>query len=244
MTPIAAGVGAQLQYVSSGKGEPLLAIHGLGGSAALLSEKLSGLATSRRVIAYDRRGYGQSDAPEPYRATTVSEQSADAAALVSALDASPALLVGVGFGALVALDLCLRHPQITEGAVLVDPPLYSLDVESTRELADQRGAIEAALLASDNEAAIASLLGSDPDQGLLASAQSSGAACFADYAGLASLELTHRQLRECQVPVRILLTTAASPAIVRIASQLDGLLGNSALLEGVSIVAAAEALLD
>ena len=156
MTPIAAGVGAQLQYVSSGKGEPLLAIHGIGGSAALLSEKLSGLATSRRVIAYDRRGYGQSDAPEPYRATTVSEQSADAAALVSALDASPALLVGVGFGALVALDLCLRHPQITEGAVLVDPPLYSLDVESTRELADQRGAIEAALLASDNEAAIAS----------------------------------------------------------------------------------------
>ena len=78
----------------------------------------------------------------------------------------------------------------------------------------------------------------------LASAQASSAASFADYAGLASLELTHRELRECKVQITIISTAAASPALLRIAGQLDGLLGNSTLRADGDIVAAAEALLD
>ncbi len=244
MTPSAAGVGVQLHYLSSGEGQPLLAIHGIGGSGALLSDQLAALAGSSRLIAYDRRGYGDSEAPQPYLATTVTEQSEDAAALLGALDATPALLVGVGFGALIALDLCLRRPELVSGAVLADPPVYSLDVESTRELAEQRGAIEAALLAGGTEQAIEALLGANSAADLVASAQNNSGACFADYGGLATLELTHRQMRDCQIPIRILSTPTASAPLVRIAGELGELLGNSMLLASGELAAAAEALLD
>lgn len=244
MTPSAAGVGVQLHYLSSGEGQPLLAIHGIGAGAALLSDQLAGLTDHSRVITYDRRGYGKSEAPEPYLATTVIEQGDDAAALLLALGAGPALLVGVDFGALIALDLCLRRPELVSAAVLADPPVYSLDVESTRELAEQRGAIEAALLAGSTDQAIEALLGAGADATLLASAQANSGACFADYGGLASLELTHRQMRDCQIPIRILSSPTASAPLTRIAGELNDLLGNSAALASGDLAAAAEALLD
>ena len=241
MTPSAAGIGVELRYSIAGEGPPLLLIAGIGGVCELPLEALS---ERSRVIVYQRRGYGASSAPDPYAATTVTEQSADALALLGALSAEPASLIGFGFGALIALDLALRQPSVISGAVLVDPPLYSLDIESTRELADQRAAIEAALLAGGSDAAVAALLGAGASAAQLASAQASSAASFADYAGLASLELTHRELRECNVPIRIVLSADASPALLRIAGQLDGLLGNSTLRGDGDIVAAAEALLD
>ena len=244
MTPIAEGVGVQLHYLSSGEGQPVLAIHGIGGSGELLGDQLAALTGRSRVIGYDRRGYGTSEAPDPYLATTVTEQSEDAAALLGALEATPALLVGVGFGALIALDLCLRRPELVGGAVLADPPVYSLDVESTRELAEQRGAIEAALLAGGTEQAIEALLGANAAANLVASAQKSSGACFADYGGLASLELTHRQMRACQIPIRILSTPTASAPLARIAIELEQLLGNCSLLASDELAAAAEALLD
>lgn len=244
MTPSAAGVGVQLHYLSSGEGQPLLAIHGIGAGAALLSDQLAELTDRSRVITYDRRGYGKSEAPEPYLATTVIEQGDDAAALLLALGAGPALLVGVDFGALIALDLCLRRPELVSAAVLADPPVYSLDVESTRELAEQRGAIEAALLAGSTDQAIEALLGAGADATLLASAQANSGACFADYGGLASLELTHRQMRDCQIPIRILSSPTASAPLTRIAGELNDLLGNSAALASGDLAAAAEALLD
>ena len=244
MTPSAAGVGVQLHYLSSGKGPAVLVIHGIGGGGEMLAAELAPRADSSSVVSYDRRGYGKSEAPEPYLATTVTEQSEDAAALLLALGAGPALLVGVDFGALIALDLCLRRPELVSAAVLADPPVYSLDVESTRELAEQRGAIEEALLVGSTDQAIEALLGANADGDLLASAQANSGACFADYGGLASLELTHRQMRDCRLPIKILSTPSASAPLARIAGELDGLLGNSALIVGGDVVAAAGALLD
>jgi len=244
MTPSAAGVGVQLHYFSAGEGQPLLAIHGIGGSGELLTAELEPLAQRARLIGYDRRGYGKSEAPDPYLATTVAEQSEDAAALVIGLGASPALMTGVGFGALIALDLSLRRPELVSAALLVDPPAYSLDAESTRELADQRGAIEAALLAGSRAKAIEALIRADADQALLAHAEANSTACFADYGGLASLPLTHREMRDCAIPIRILTTPAASAPLARIAAELDALLGNSSLLLSGDLAGAAEALLD
>lgn len=222
----------------------MLAINGIGGGGERLGAELAPLADRSRIISYDRRGYGKSEAPEPYLATTVTEQSEDAAALLLALGAGPALLVGADFGALIALDLCLRRPELVCAAVLADPPVYSLDVESTRELAEQRGAIEEALRAGSTDQAIEALLGANADGDLLASAQANSGACFADYGGLASLELTHRQMRDCRLPIKILSTPSASAPLALIADELDGLLGNSALLRSGGLVAAAGALLD
>ena len=47
-----------------------------------------------RAIVYDRRGSNRSERPEPYDVTSVREHADDALALMRALDAEPAVLIG------------------------------------------------------------------------------------------------------------------------------------------------------
>ena len=131
---------------SAATGAPLLVVHGMASDAAAWAPALDELAAAGvRAIAYDRRGYGASGAPEPYAATTIQEQAEDAAALLSALDAAPAVLVGDGFGALVVLELLVRRPQLASAAVLADLPLFAFVPAATAALADERTLLEQAL---------------------------------------------------------------------------------------------------
>ncbi|MCW3012713.1 MAG: hypothetical protein JWO90_3117, partial [Solirubrobacterales bacterium] len=84
------GAGAALAWVEVGEGRPVVVVHDVAADAAAWTAALP--AVGGRAIAYDRRGYGGSTAPEGYAATTVEEQAEDLAALLRALDAAPALL--------------------------------------------------------------------------------------------------------------------------------------------------------
>jgi pimeloyl-ACP methyl ester carboxylesterase len=66
------------------------------------------MATRGRTIVYDRRGHFRSERPAPY-VTNVHEQSDDAAALIDALAAAPAIVIGRSYGGAIALDLALRY---------------------------------------------------------------------------------------------------------------------------------------
>ena len=90
MAPSVEGAGVALNVVERGVGVPVLLIHGLAADAEAMAPVAQALAGEARVIAYDRRGYGSSGAPEPYLGTTIEEQAQDAAALLGALDAGPA----------------------------------------------------------------------------------------------------------------------------------------------------------
>lgn len=116
--------GVRLYYEEHGAGEAILCIHGTGSSAAAWAGAVEELARRGRTIAYDRRGSSRSERPEPY-ATDVHEQADDAAALIEALAAAPALVIGRSYGVDTALDLALRYPDrvralaLLEGAELV-----------------------------------------------------------------------------------------------------------------------------
>ena len=116
-------------------------------------------AAGLRAVALDRRGYGASGAPEPYAATTVQEQAEDVGALLRALDAAPALLVGEGFGALVVLELLVRRPELARAAVLADPPLHAFVPAATAALADERTLLEQGLREGGPAAAVRAWLG-------------------------------------------------------------------------------------
>ncbi|HEX5897991.1 MAG TPA: alpha/beta fold hydrolase, partial [Solirubrobacteraceae bacterium] len=118
------GAGVALSVVERGSGPAVLLIHDLASDAEAMAPVAQALAADARVIAYDRRGYGASGAPQPYLGTTIEEQAQDAAALLGALEAGPAVLCGDGFGALVALDLIKRHRALVRAAVLSNPPLF------------------------------------------------------------------------------------------------------------------------
>ena len=90
--------GIRLHYEEHGSGTPILCIHGGGSSALMWADAVKELARLGRVIAYDRRGCTRSERPEPYERTSVAEQADDAAALLDALTAWPAVVIGRSYG--------------------------------------------------------------------------------------------------------------------------------------------------
>ena len=120
--------GVRLYYEERGSGVPIALIHGCGGSALGFADAVEELARHGRVIAYDRRGCARSERPEPYRRTSVAEHADDAAALLDALAATPAIVIGRSYGGTVASDLALRYPDRVRALVLLEP-------DAPRELA-------------------------------------------------------------------------------------------------------------
>lgn len=242
MSPTVEGAGVALAYIERGEGPAVLLIHGIASDAAVLAPLAQALAPRARVIAYDRRGYGASGAPEPYAATTVAEQAQDAAALLRALGVAPAVVAGEGFGALIALDLAKRHRELVRAAVLADPPLFAFVPEATAALSAQRALLEHALRAGGPELAVQAWLGEDADAAALARARSAHRAFFADVAGLASWPVTRGELRALDLPT-VVLTRPGSPShLVAAADALAGLLPAARRETGDDLAAAVRTL--
>jgi pimeloyl-ACP methyl ester carboxylesterase len=113
--------GARLYHEEHGSGAPILCIHGAGGTALAWADAVDELARLGRVIAYDRRGCGRSQRPQPYERTSVREHADDAAVLLDALAAEPAVVVGRSYGGTVATDLALRYSDRVRALVLLEP---------------------------------------------------------------------------------------------------------------------------
>jgi pimeloyl-ACP methyl ester carboxylesterase len=120
--------GVRLTYEEHGSGDPILCIHGAGSSTQLWAGAVAELAQLGRVIAYDRRGCSRSERPKPYERTSVSEHADDAAALLDALDAAPAVIIGRSYGGTIAMNMAIRHAGHVRA-------LASLEGDAPRELA-------------------------------------------------------------------------------------------------------------
>jgi pimeloyl-ACP methyl ester carboxylesterase len=246
MAPIVEGAGVALNVVEHGSGAAVLLIHGLASDAEAMEPVAQALAGEARVIAYDRRGYGSSGAPEPYRGTTVQEQAQDAAAVLGALDPGAALVCGEGFGALVALDLATRHRALVRAAVLSDPPLFMFVPEATERLAAQHAELEAAVREGGPRAGVEAWLGGQMPPHpppALERARAAHQAFFADYAGLASWPVTRRELRSLDLPAIVLTGPWSPPHVVAAADALAELMPAAQRAGDGDLVAAARALL-
>jgi pimeloyl-ACP methyl ester carboxylesterase len=244
MAPIVEGAGVALNVVERGSGPAVLLVHGIASDAQALEPVADALSTQARVIAYDRRGYGSSGAPEPYHGTTVAEQAEDAAALLRALDPGPALVCGDGFGALIALDLAKRHRPLVAGAVLANPPLFMFVPEATERLAAQRAELEDAMRAGGPQAGVEAWLGGRVDAEALARAKAAHRGFFADYAGLASWPASRRELRALDVPAVVLTGPWSPPHVVAAAEALAGLLPAAQRATDGDLLAATRSLLE
>lgn len=93
----------ELYVEELGEGGAILCIHGTSGSALTWQETANELAKRGRAIVYDRRGSFRSEGPEPYKSTDVSKHADDAAGLLDALSATPAIVIGRSYGGDIAL---------------------------------------------------------------------------------------------------------------------------------------------
>jgi pimeloyl-ACP methyl ester carboxylesterase len=89
-----------------------------GSTASTWGALASDLAGAGRVIAYDWRGYSRSGG-ETVR--SASAHALDAVALLEALEARPAVVVGTSAGATIALDLAARRPDLGDGVPALGP---------------------------------------------------------------------------------------------------------------------------
>jgi 3-oxoadipate enol-lactonase len=106
-----------VHYEIAGDGPRLLFIGGTGGDLRTRPNVFDGpLKDAFTVLAFDQRGLGRSSKPD--RASTMQEYGADAAGLLDHLGWSPALVVGVSFGGMVAQELAIARPDLVDRLVL------------------------------------------------------------------------------------------------------------------------------
>lgn len=117
--------GTEFYYEVRGAGPPVLLIMGATGDAGHFEAFAGLLADEFMVVSYDRRGYGRSPAPGGRQTTSPEEQADDAAALLTALGAAPAVVFGTSSGAVFALCLLVRHPDAARGVILHEPALFA-----------------------------------------------------------------------------------------------------------------------
>jgi|SRR5579862_1135469 len=101
--------GVQLYYEVYGTGEPLLLVHGNGGSIADFAAQIAYFRKRYQVIAMDSRDQGKSgDSPGKI---TYEKMTDDLAALLDHLKSPPAYVLGWSDGGIEGLLLGLRHPE-------------------------------------------------------------------------------------------------------------------------------------
>jgi pimeloyl-ACP methyl ester carboxylesterase len=116
--------GRVLGWVETGSGHPsppVILAAGRNDTVISWAPLLAALATSTRVVAYDRAGQGASDPDPGPGPPTVDRQAADLAAVIRRVGAGPCVVVGHSWGGLLAQLMAVRHPQLVCGLVLVDP---------------------------------------------------------------------------------------------------------------------------
>jgi pimeloyl-ACP methyl ester carboxylesterase len=116
--------GVRLAYElhsQDGPGEPVLLTHGYGASRRMWDLNLPALAAhGRPTVAWDMRGHGESDAPDDPALYTHELTLDDMEALLDAVGAPTAVLIGMSLGGFLSLALNLRRPERVAGLVLVD----------------------------------------------------------------------------------------------------------------------------
>jgi 3-oxoadipate enol-lactonase len=120
-----------------GKERAVVFVNALGTDLTIWDEVVADYAGAFRILRYDLRGQGLSDAPpSPY---AIDDHVADLAALLDARKIRGAILVGLSVGGMIALALAAARPDLARLLVLCDtaprigtPELWSARIEAVR----------------------------------------------------------------------------------------------------------------
>lgn len=123
-------LGDQLVHIEqAGAGEPVVLLHGFGGSTYAWRKVMPGLAASFRVIAIDLNGFGYTQRPKGFDSYTREGQADLVLRVMDALGIDKAHLAGHSYGGGISIWIASRHPERLRSLVLVDSsaPTYAND---------------------------------------------------------------------------------------------------------------------
>lgn len=212
--------GIDIYYEQHGAGAPILCIHGTSSSALVWEEATRELAEHGRCIAYDRRGSFRSQRPEPYGTTHVGEHSDDAAALLDALSATPAVVIGRSYGGEIAIDLARRYPEKVTALALLEPAMLQLHPQGMAWLEPVTAKVVAAAandVSTVAEVFLREVLGDETweafSERLKDMFKGNGPAILAELRG-GPLDLTQDQFAEVDQPT-LMVSAEDSPEVFR-----------------------------
>lgn len=109
--------GVKTWFEDSGSGEPVVLLHGGLVDGRNFEGNLAELCEQRRVLIPDRRAHGRShDDGGPLDLDTLTD---DAAAFIETVAGGPVTLVGYSAGAMIALRVAIRRPDLVNRLVLI-----------------------------------------------------------------------------------------------------------------------------
>src|SRR5712691_12213889 len=107
---------AELYYESTGEGEPLLLVPGLGGQGVFWAQQVKDFARDFRVIVHDHRGTGAST--HSRIRYSVEQMADDVLRLMDALKIDSAHFVGHSTGGAIGQVIAQDHPERLKSLVL------------------------------------------------------------------------------------------------------------------------------
>jgi 2-succinyl-6-hydroxy-2,4-cyclohexadiene-1-carboxylate synthase len=141
MTRIAMRDGVAYDVHDTGRGRPLVLLHGFAGSSRSWEPVAHSLGAGRRLVAIDLLGHGGSDSP-PAERHAIERQVADLAWLIEGQCEGPVDILGYSLGARVALWLAASTPGLVGRLVLESPSagIEGVAERQARVAADERWA--------------------------------------------------------------------------------------------------------
>jgi pimeloyl-ACP methyl ester carboxylesterase len=120
-----------MYYEVHGKGEPLVFINGRNMCLDLLYRHVPVFAREYKVITFDNRGAGKSDAPDvPY---SLEMMANDLAGLLDTIGIEKAHFAGYSMGARIAEEMGLSYPEKVISLILACPITWSADLHNQPE---------------------------------------------------------------------------------------------------------------
>jgi pimeloyl-ACP methyl ester carboxylesterase len=133
-------VGEQLVHVEqAGQGEPVVLLHGFGGSSHAWRLMMPALARRYRVIAPDLNGFGWTQRPRDVAAYTYAGQAEMVLGVLRQLGVDRFHLIGHSYGGGLALWIAGRHPERVRSVVLISSVLPDYSDQQRQTWARFRG---------------------------------------------------------------------------------------------------------
>jgi pimeloyl-ACP methyl ester carboxylesterase len=225
--------GVKIRYVTAGKGEPVVLLHGWMSDSSMWGRLDTNPAAKEfQLIAVDLRGHGKSDKPhQPEKYGP--EMAADVVRLLDYLKLPKAHLVGYSMGAIVAGKVVATHPDRVSSVVYGgQAPILSEKVKAdAREIDVFAKAVEGGMglgtyllavmpadkprLTEEQANALAKILYGDKDVKAFAAAGR----------GIKDLDVTADQLKKCKAPILFVHGSKDADATKERAAAIVKLLG-------------------
>jgi len=110
--------GCELHYEITGRGEPVLLLHGLGSCSLDWENQMPALKERYTVITLDVRGHGQSGKPRgPY---SIGLFARDVAQVLEQSAVGPVHVVGISMGGMIAFQLAVDAPRLVRTLTVIN----------------------------------------------------------------------------------------------------------------------------